>query len=232
MLTLRDATGGWVPDVSLTTQESFDFLHYFVPLISGYSTLSINPCHLVNDEGCCRRMGLGCQPHYARIIWFLGLFFTAICGYSTLTSHLCRPVNVEERCRQMGPGCQPHKMRSVWFLGLFFTAICGSSTLTFHPAAMLTLRDADGWWVPNVSLTIQETLWYLDYFLPVILHQPDFIFDPVRQTTLLADGSPRSASQYKKTCTKKNAWTKIRTQDFSLWNMRATPCHCTNMIIV
>ena len=40
------------------------------------------------------------------------------------------------------------------------------------------------------------------FFLPVILHLPDFIFDPVRQTTLLADGSPRSASQYKKTCKK------------------------------
>ena len=43
---------------------------------------------------------------------------------------------------------------------------------------------------------------YLDYFLPVILHLPDFIFDPIRQTTLLADGSPRSASQYKKTSKK------------------------------
>ena len=75
--------------------------------------------------------------------------------------------------------------------------------------------------------------WYLDYFLPVILHLPDFIFDPVRQTTLLADGSPRSASQYKKTCTKKNAWTKIRTQDFYLWNITATvPCHCTNIMVV
>ena len=138
---MRDAAGGWVPDVGLTKWESFDFFHCFLPLISGYSTL------------------------------------------------------------------------------------------TFHPGTMLTLREAAGWWVPNVSLTIQETLWYLDYFLPVILHLPDFIFDPVRQTTPLTDGSPRSASQYKKTCTKKNAWTKIRTQDLYIWNLTAAvPCHCTNFI--
>ena len=43
LLTMRDAAGGWVPDVSLTKREAFDFLDCFLPAICGYSTLTFHP---------------------------------------------------------------------------------------------------------------------------------------------------------------------------------------------
>ena len=50
-----DPSACCVPYISLTKREAFDFFHYFLPLISGYSTLTPHLCRPVNAEGRCRR---------------------------------------------------------------------------------------------------------------------------------------------------------------------------------
>ena len=141
-------------------------------------------------------------------------------------------INVEIRCWRMGPRCQPHKRRIVWFLGLFFTRDIAATWLYFW---YFSLNIAAGWWVPNVSLTIQETPDILIIFYPwYCIYLTLFSIPFVKQRCWLMGprGQPLSTRKPAKN-TKKNAWTKIRTQDFSLWNMTATvPCHCTNIMII
>ena len=160
---MREAAGWWVPDVILTKEDSFDFLHFFLPLISGYSTLSINPCRLVNDDGRCRRMGPGCQPHKTRSVWFLPLFLPLISRYSTLTFHICRPVNAEGRCRRMGPRCQPHNTRFSWHLDYFVPVILQATCLSF---SIPSIKQRTRMWAPEVSLWVQEIIDILIIFHP------------------------------------------------------------------
>ena len=144
-------------------------------------------------------MGPRCQPHKTRSVWFLPLFLPLISRYSTLTPHLCRPVNAEGRYMQMGPGCQPHKREAYDCFHYFYPWFLVTRLLTFDHFPLVNVERRCWQMGPECQPHNTRNSWYVDYFLPMILHLPDFIFDPVCQTTLLADGSPRSASQYKKT---------------------------------
>ena len=151
------------------------FLPLFLPLISGYSTLTSHLCRPVNAEGRCMQMGPGCQPHKREAYDCVHYILPLISAYSTLTSHLCRPVNAEGCCRPMDPRCQPLYKRIVWFLGLFFTRDIAATWLYFW---YLSLNIAAGWWVSNVILTIQETLDILIIFYPWYCWLLAFNFNP------------------------------------------------------
>ena len=137
-------------------------------------------------------MGPGCQPHSARIVWFLPLFLPLISGYSTLNLRSLPPCERWDTLLANGSekSASQHQNRLIssivfdpWFLS--------TRLLTFEHFPLINVERHCWLMGPRCQPPYKRIVYFLDYLA-------DFIFDPVRQTTLHADGSRMSASQYKK----------------------------------
>jgi hypothetical protein len=179
MLTMIEATGWWVPDVILTKQDLFDFLHYFLPLIFGYSTLTFHLCRAVSIEGGCRPMGPKCHSHKTRFVWFLALFFTPNFWLLNFNMGSLPLVNAAGCCSRKGPGCQPHYARIIWFLQLFFTS--DFWLLEFNFPSCRHVNAARRCWLMGPRCQPHNTRfsWYLDYFLPMMLLSTCLVYLPL-----------------------------------------------------
>jgi hypothetical protein len=181
-----EAAGWWVPDVILTKQDLFDFLHYFLPLIFGYSTLTFHLCRAVSIEGGCRPMGPKCHSHKTRFVWFLALFFIPNFWLLKFNMGSLPLVNAAGCCRRKGPGCQPHYARIIWFLQLFFTS--DFWLLDFNFPSCRHVNAARRCWLMGPRCQPHNTRfsWYPDYFLPMMLLSTCIYFQSLLLTTIVA----------------------------------------------
>ena len=104
---MRDAAGGWVPDVSLTKREAFDFLDCFLPAICGYSTLTFHPGAMLTLRDAAGWWVPNVSLTIQETLDILIIFYPWYCIYLTLFSIQ----SIKQRCWLMGPRGQPLSTR-------------------------------------------------------------------------------------------------------------------------
>ena len=153
---------------SSMNNKSFLWWIYFEPLINFW----IFPLPPWNRWGCCCLMGPACHPLRTVNVSFLG-FCWPNDFWLIFSFDLLPPLKRWGRCWLMGPTCQP-----LW---------------------TINAEDAAASWVPHVILferNVSFLVFFTNRFLVYFFFASPAAFKTL--TTLLAHGSPMSASPYKK----------------------------------